>query len=243
MKKATALLLILFLCLSTACGYASQIPDFGSALPNEGEHSQQPAASAVTEAALINVHGQSVRLDFDPTPQFSYIKDGLVQSSFYAFGPEGKYLYELYLIFPETVIAGSVFTQDLALQGNLEEAGVVLLISSDNMEDLYAAGQYGNAIYPEGTSYTIRFDNVSDTSAGKLFSGTVSATLSGEDKNRMPIDEKITLTNAPFSFTMPVDGTIPRQPSDGTTPTPDTSPMPYATPAPVSTPRSDMYRI
>ena len=213
------------------CALATEIPDFD--IPGNNRQDSSTSAS-VSESVYVNLPGLSILLDFDPTPEFSYTNNGVIQASFYAYGPDGDHLYEMYMIFPETVSSGSVFTPESALQAGLLECSVVMLISTQTTEDLYVAGQYANEHYPAGTNYTIRFDSVADTAGGKLFSGTLSATMQGEDINNAPISEMLTITDAPFSFTMPSN-----TPSGNYSQTP----VPGATPAPTPTVRPDMFRI
>ena len=247
MKKIFALLICFV--FASACAFASELPQFPFEIPGENNH--MPAApSDVSEAVRVNVHGQTLTLGFDPSKDFSYIENGLVQASFYAYGPDGKYLYELYMTYPETVTAGSVFTQDLAVQAGLEACSVVMLISTGSTEDLYVAAQYNGSPYPQGTSYTIRFDSVSETSGGRLYAGSVSASMVGEDISGAPISEKLIIADAPFSFTLPT-GTAPVNPSDSASPVPHNTPspapydapLPYNMPSPTPTVRTDMFRI
>jgi len=231
MKKIFALLLCLLLML-TCCASATDHPGFS--VPDDSGRAEP--GSVVSEGIQLNLFGKSVTLDFDPATDFSYAKDGTIQASFYVYSEDGTYLYELYMVFPENVTSGSVFTTENAIEAGLNECNVVVLISSNSTDDLYVAAQYAGAPYPEGASYAIRFENVSDVSGGRRFSGTVSATMVGEDVNGAPISEKLVLTDAPFSFTLP-SASASGQPFVGATPSPNT------TPVPTPTVRPDMFRI
>lgn len=236
MKKIFAIIMCLVLTLPLSFASATEAPVFPFDFPGEDGRGDAGSASSVSEAVLVNVNGRSIMLGFDPASDFSYVRDGLVQASFYAYGPDGQYLYELYMTFPETVAAGTVFTPDQALEAGKIDCCVVMLISTQNTEDLYVAAQYNDGPYPPGTGYTIRFDDITDTDGGRRYSGSVSATMAGEDINGAVISEKLTITEAPFSFTLP--GTdVSVQPHA------DAVPEPFATPVPTATPRPDMFRI
>lgn len=227
MKKIISILVCLALMLSVQGALASQVPDFPFEIPGEEERG---AIGSVSEALQITVNGQAQVLDFDPSAEFSYAANGLVQASFYAYSPDGKYLYEVYMTFPETVSSGTVFTTENALQAGLDDCCVAFLISTQTTEDYYLAAQHGQSAYPEGTSYAIRFDSVSSSTNGTVYSGTLTAAMVGLDINNVPIAEKFNFSEAPFCFTLPgrIAGNLPDE---------------SAVPAPVPTMRPDMFRI
>lgn len=227
MKKIIFMIICLALILNFPGALASQFPDFPFEIPGEEDRTEP---SSVSEAIQIHVNGQTQMLNFDPSAEFSYARNGLVQASFYAYSPEGKYLYEVYMTFPETVSSGTVFTTDNALQAGLEDCCIAFLISTQTTEDYYLAAQHGQDAYPEGTSYAIRFDSVSSTSSGTVYSGALTATMVGMDINNVPIAQKFIFSEAPFSFTLP-SGMIGNLPGE--------IPMP----SPVPTVRPDMFRI
>lgn len=230
MKKIISVLISLVFILSLTGALASQTPEFPFGFP--GEDDRGTPSPSISEAIQVNIHGRSVILDFDPSAEFSYIKNGLVQASFYSYSADGQYLYEVYLTFPDSVSSGTVFGTEAALEAGLDECCAALLISTENTEDYYLAAQYGEGAYPEGTSYTMRFDSVSSVSGGTLYTGTLTATMVGADINNVPIAEKLVLTDAPFSFTLANGATAPKPYGD-------------AVPSPIPTPtaRPDMYRI
>lgn len=228
MKKILSLILCLALCILLPCALATQAPGFPFVIPDDDDRTAP--SSSISEAIQVNVDGQSLVLDFDPSPEFSYVKDGLVQASFYSYSANGEYLYEVYMTFPDTVTSGSVFNMEDAMLAGLEECCVALLISTQNTEDYYLAAQYGNGPYPDGTSYAISFDSVSPASGGTLYTGTLTATMAGADINNVPIPEMLVLTQAPFSFTLSGNAAAVQPYGD-------------ALPVPTPTVRPDMFRI
>lgn len=228
-QKKLSCLIALGVMLLTPGVQATSLPDlpfdfseFPFVQPDESEF------SAVSEGIEVTLEGQVLTLPFDATPEFSHISNGIVQASFFGYDASGLTMYELYLIFPETVKSQSTFTQQDAIASGLDDCCTAVLITATQREDLYVAGHYNGAAYPSGTSYTLSFESVTDVSGGRQFTGTLTATLSGEDINGNTIPQKITLDHTPFSFTLPNTGS--ENPS-----------APQNTPQP--TLRPDMFRI
>ncbi len=231
MKKLIALLVVTMLILINACALAQEIPANPFGFPGDDGRSA-PSANAVSEAAVIDIMGRSVTVDFDPSPEFSYVKDGLLQASFYSYSADGVYLYELYMTFPESVTSGTTFTTEDAIIAGSDDCCIAVLVSTQNTEDYYLAAQYDGAAYPAGTAYSIRFDSVSDVSGGRRYTGVLSASMIGQDISGATIPGMMVLTEAPFSFTLPGSASGV-QPYAGPTPVP----------GPTPTVRPDLFRI
>lgn len=228
-QKKLSCLIALGVMLFAPGGQAASLPD----LPFDFSEfpfvqPDVPEAQTPAEAIEVTLEGQTLTLPFDATPEFSYAGNGMVQASFFGYDASGLTMYELYLIFPETVRSQSTFTQQDAIASGLNECCTAILITAAQREDLYLAGHYNGAAYPAGTGYTLFFESVTDVSGGRQFTGTLTATLSGEDISGNTISQKITLDHAPFSFTLPNAGS--ENPS-----------VPQNTPQP--TLRPDMFRI
>ena len=201
MKKHMALLaLLLALCLMTA-GLAEENP-FDA--PDPGQEAAAP--SAQSGSITIDIGGAPVSLAFDPSRQYSSVIGGSVRASFYAYSDNSDYLYELFMYFPETVQAGSVIDQQDALR-NDPECSVALVISTDEEERYYFAGEIDGSVYPRGSSFTIRFDTVENVSGGIAYSGRLSASLGQLEFDGTESLATFTIQDAAFSFTFPSENT------------------------------------
>ena len=200
----------------------------------------------VEDGIQLTLDGRAVHLSFDKSDAYSSVMNGNVQASFFAYANGEENLYELYMIFPQSVRSGDDVTTESALQGSLESS-VVLIITDNQNETYYFAGQTETGAYPDGSSYSIRFDTVADTGEGTRYAGMLTATLVGMDMGTGTILGTLQITDAPFSFTMPAVNR--RAIGDAPEATPDQSGNPFdslpeATPAPLpeTTPR-ETFRV
>lgn len=205
MKKMIAALLC-SLMLFTCAASAENMPFQPFPTPSV----VQPEASApAVETPLLGgsaelmIMGETLNLDFDVDPEFSYLSGGMIQACFYKELPNGM-LYELYLIFPQDVQAGSEVTSQSSIQRSEDEPGVMVYAASYASEIYAYAFQYGGAVDPVGSSYTIFFDTVSSSGSLHSFSGSVDATLVVTDDNDNPL-YPIEGVSASFDFTMNFD--------------------------------------
>ena len=200
MKRIFALLL----CLTLAA-----LPCFGEELPapspdpfESRDGSDLPAPQGDGNGSIeLSINDKGVQLFFDDSPDYTTVEDSIIQASFYTYDDASDTLYELYLGFPETVQGGMVITPDYAavIQAN---CSVILIISTPTEETYYFASELDGVTYPIGSDYTIRFDDVQDGDAGRTFSGTLSGALVAMDMHSGETSERLTITDAPFSFTM-----------------------------------------
>lgn len=160
-----------------------------------------PEPDAPAEGGMrLSVMGETLTLDYDADPAYSLVEDGCVQASFYAYAQDGT-LYELYLIFPDTVAAGSTVTPQTSPAGGSLDAGVMLFVT-DGRNDISAlATQSGSAAFPEGSSYSIQLTDVSRDGASAAFAGSFEATLMAVDAAFTPLYPIENVTGA-FRFTM-----------------------------------------
>lgn len=210
MKKIFAALLAVFLLLTSALA--------------EGAPAGQDAGSIT-----LNILDKTVVLNYDPEPEYSNSLNGSIQASFYTEETDGT-MYELYLLFPETVKAGDEVNTQSSIQAGLNDAGVMIFITSDAMELNAAAFQYPTGAYPAGSQYSIKFDTVTPAGASCTYAGSMTATLMVIDAAYNPL-YPINNVSGNFSFTFDTGNAyaprVPEQPS--ATPVPESS---EATPAP-----------
>ena len=206
MKRLTVVFICLCLLLATAVGEGTE------------------------ESIRLQVDGRDLTLGFDPTEGYSSVQDGSVQASFYAYVDNEQNLYELYMIFPESVQTGDRLSWDDSLGG--VSCTVGMFITVDRQERFYYAGKLEKGS-SSGSSYAISFDSVTDTGDGVRYTGRLTATLLGMDTASGSTVGSIQIDDAAFSFTMPnANRRDAGGGSFGPTPTPNADATPAATPAP-----------
>lgn len=199
MKRMLACLVCLLVAMPLAA-WAEDPFTFDFTDPFEPREDEIAPAEATDESIRLVIDGESVKLDFDPSPTYSSAEGGKVQASFYAYGT-GSLLYELYLTFPDTVQAGMIVTPDYAaLTGG--DSSVSLIISDDGGETYYYAGLLNGAAFPEGADFAMRFETAADTGAGRSYGGTLSATLIAVDPVSGSVKDTLRIDDAPFAFTL-----------------------------------------
>lgn len=156
-----------------------------------------PAAGQGIE---IEVGGEKVMLDFDPSEQYSSIGNGLVQASFYSYSADGAKLYELYVIFPDSAQAGSVIAPDAA---NPESSVVLIVSDSNTQEELYYFSSFMNdSVYPEGSDFAIAIDDVQIEDGAATYAGSLTATLIALDMATGATSDTLQIDSTPFAFTI-----------------------------------------
>ncbi len=187
---------------------------------------------AAGDGIVLTLDGQPMHLSFDRSDAYSSVMNGNVQASFFAYANGDQTIYELYMVFPENVRGGDEVTPAYAMQGAMESS-VVLIITDNQDETYYFAGQIDTGAYPEGSDYNIHFDTVADTAGGTRYEGRLSATMVGMEMSSGALLGSLQISDAPFSFTMPAENR--RTVTDAPEATPDQSPNPFD-PAPELTP-------
>lgn len=200
-KKLIALLCALSL---LGCARAETAP-----LPTPApEAATEPAAQTAAEGQMtITLDGAPMTLEFDPDPMFSVCRDGYIQASFFAYD-ESDLLYELYMTFPQNVQPGGSVTAESSLAGGYIASGLMLYISSSASETCAGATQYLTGPYPTGSSYEIRFDEVTADGTKHTFSGSAEAKLVQIDENYNPTSV-VNDFSAEFRFTMNIGSALP----------------------------------
>ena len=182
MKTLAAILLtLLLMCLPCALALSgSGYPAYdGAALPDN--------------AFGASFGGESLLLSFDPDPEYSGRMDGALQLSFYAYDASGAYCLELYLMLPENPVVGEPAF-----------ASLYLYEGDGSGETLYFASEKDGAALPSGSSLKLDLEQVdvhADAISGR---GALEATLFAYRDN-LPTGEMLTLNDARFSFTLPLN--------------------------------------
>ena len=193
-----------------------QIPDFSAPESTEEPLPFQipaPDSSAAAGSMRFNDGSNTVVLDFDPDPAFSIHENGYIQASFYGYSADDS-LYELYMIYPDTVTAGDVVSSESsAAQGDPNPC--IMLYITDRTDETYAvAAQDELGVYPEESHYSIQFSEVTVAGSFCTFAGTLEATLVALDDNYNSLYSMEGIA-ADFRFTMELGDS-----SGGFSPTP-----------------------
>lgn len=200
MKKIVAVILCALLAALGPVSLAENpLGDLFENLPGGAEGETPPRAGEGGEDITIEIDGQSVRLAYDASPQYSSIQGGTVQASYYAYGADGKTLYELYITFPETARAGMIITPEYALMTH-EESSVVLIASLDGVERYYFSSLMDGSVYPEGSGFSIDIDSVDEDNGMIRYAGTLSANLIALDMASGGVAGTLDIPSTPFRF-------------------------------------------
>lgn len=219
MKRTVAIVLCALLMALAAMALAeAPLDGLFDNLPIEPGNSAPPRGSVESaDGITLTVNGETVQLAYDASPQYSSIQGGLVQASYYAYGADGKTLYELYLTFPETARAGMVITPEYAAMTN-EESSMVLIVSRDSIETYYFSSLLDGSVYPAGSSFSIAIDSVGDKGGMVSYAGTLSANLIALDMASGEVAATLEIPATPFSFT--ISGQLSSPLPDAPEPTP-----------------------
>ena len=208
MKKLLAILLCAALALLPALAEApaTEPPVADSPAPDETPQAPDDAPAhdiSSGETITLQLPEGPVTLDFDSSTQYSTIEGGLVQASFYSYSADGATLYELYIVFPDTVQPGMVITPEYAALTN-EESSVVLIISDTRTqaEQYFFASLMDGGIYPEGSNYTIAINDLYESDGATTFDGSLSATLVALDMASGEVAATLSFPETPFHFTI-----------------------------------------
>ena len=199
----------------------------------------------VREGMTLNVEGRQLTLNFDSSVEYSTVSDGRALASFYVYVTDTD-LYELTMNFPADVKSGDVVDIQTALNGS-PESSVAAIFSNRNEAVYYYAGVVDGAVYPAGASFEIRFDDVTDVEGGRMYTGHLTARMSGVDMYSGPdaSSRVLDIDAAPFSFTMPAANDIGSTPPDSNYNPFDTDPPAGEglSPTPAPTPQREEIRV
>lgn len=220
MKKLILILLCLVLCAGTLVRADAPSTDPRSQFPFDSEDGAEPrddfadddSDSFTPDASIsVTVDGESVALKYDPSPQYSVIQNGMVQSSYYAYGSDGITLYELYICFPDTVRAGMIITPEYEALTN-GDASVSLIVSQNDIEQMYYFSSLsGGYVYPVDSYFSISIEDIVQSDQTVRYSGSFYATLIALDGNSGNVQATLQIPQTPFSFS--IQGNVDTPPS------------------------------
>lgn len=217
MKKLLSILLCALLAMLPALAEAPGIvPDVGGDTYSDGQPPRDGLSAG--DGLTIEVNGETVKLQFDDSPLYSSVQNGLVQASYSAYGSDGDTLYVLYLLFPDTAQAGMVITPEYAVTAG-EEASVVLIVSSRERELYYFCSAAAGTIYPAESTFSIALDSVGPAPGGTAYAGRLSATLIALDPSSQSEVARLAIPETAFSFT--IAGYTGPSAAPGATPVPE----------------------
>lgn len=192
-------------------------------------------SSAPAGTFTLTVQGETVSLNYDPDPEYSNIINGSIQASFYSETEDGT-MYELYMLFPDTVKSGDVVTTQSSIDAGQNDPGVMIFITDDSQEIYAAAFQFSTGAYPAGSSYEIRFDSVTPSGGTCAYKGSLTSTLMVMDRMYTPQYPLEIFGSFDFSFDMSSEYD-PRMPEpSASAPAPEATPAPFSPALPEATP-------
>lgn len=249
MKKLLSALLCALLIGSCAIAESSAFPTPAPEISAEPDATPDAASESQLSAGGsmdFTINGKTLKMDFDPDPEYSICRDGYVQASFYAKDTDGL-LYELYVTFPQSVQSGDTVTPDECRKNGDIGSGLMLFVSDDaDMDVCSAATQYLTGPYPEGSSYAISFTSVIADGSLYTFKGAMNGSLVEVD-DRFYATSTVNECSANFSFTMDLGAAkVPEKdrtaPDAGDVPTPAIPELPDSTPESEATPAPEKKR-
>ena len=134
MKKIAVILMVIML-LQAFCALAFN----GTGYP------AWDGVSAPQESFCGNFGPDALALEFDPDPVYSNIADGVLTACFFAFDAAEQNYLELFLVLPENISAGGVYSS--ADPGDISSLSLYEVFREG--EILHFAGQLMGVPYPE----------------------------------------------------------------------------------------------
>lgn len=217
MKRIAVLLPVLLLLLGT-CAFAL----------NGADYPAWDGASPAQNSICGDFGGSRLRLEFDPSAQYSNISAGTLQACFFAFDAAEENYLEMYLQMPDDVAAGDVLTSEKGIA----LTSVTLYEVAESFEDIYFAGQFAGLAYPQGSSYEIRIEEANRGADKLSVRGSLNAVLYKFDANDRPTGEIFRLSGVQFHFEMSLGGTAAPPAAPGASAMPDPTAAPEASAVP-----------
>ena len=163
------------------------------------------------------IDGQNIRLDFDSTIEYSYLDDGYLQACFFSFDQTKNTYFEIYLMLPSSITAGTTLTPQSEPEGSRTCISAFEITGQQITE--YFVGQNKNAAYPQNASYTIYIQDVQALDTGASISGSIDAVL-GNFANAAPTGTTLAMTGLRFHFILPFENNKDTQSNAGQKPAP-----------------------
>lgn len=224
MKRCLSMILtltLLLMAVPSGTGYTEDFPfahDFGDS----------DTAPALAESIVLEINGETLTLNFDPSPEYTRIVDGMISASFYAYADDDE-LYEMYLTFPQEAASGSRYTSEDAVADE-KAASVVLIVSTLQEERYYYAARTDGAPYPPNSGFELAIDTATPAAGGTTYAGSLTGTLVALDPLSGTPLGSLSFTGAPFRFTLAATAS-------------DAPALPRNTPIPTDELNSDMRRV
>lgn len=193
MKKAvsTLIALALVLCMGAFALQGSGYPSRDAGVPAENSISG-------------NFGGASLAMEFDPSAEYSMLRDGMIQACFFAYDQSETSYIEIYLELPSNVQSGDRLSTAEDMRGISSSAAISFYEVSADSETLYYAGSVIGIPYPDASLFEINIAEAVHGADSIELSGTLSATLVRFDANNQPLQENMQLTDVSFHFRLPV---------------------------------------
>lgn len=185
-------ILVFLLALALLCASASALEGTG--------YPAWDGVSPAEDAACGSFDGQSLRLEFDPSPDYSLMEGGLAQLCFFAQDAGQQRYLELYLMLPDNLQAGDVVSEKSQL--NLG-CSITLYEVLPNGEDCYYAGQYYGMAYPENSGFELKIEEAGTADGTFSLKGSMNAVL-GQLLGDFSTGKTIRLENIAFDCSLPV---------------------------------------
>lgn len=152
---------------------------------------------------------EKLLLDFDPSAEYSYLRDDYIQGCFFAFDAAEEYYLELYMLLPEKIQAGDVLTPQSCYAQGADSCSITLFeVDEENNEQAWFAGQLIGGAYPENSSFAVTITQADYSADSVALSGSIEAVLC-ELESENPSDGALKL-QAEFSFELLL-GSAPAQ--------------------------------
>ncbi len=214
MKKLLSWALCLLIASLAFQAFAEELPEFPfieDPFEDRNDDGLDAHGADQGQGIQMTIDGQAHTLGFDATPEYSSVKNGMVQASFYEYDDAANTLYELYLIFPDTAESGTVVDPESSIQSG-SEPSVVMIVSDDDTEKYFVSGVMNGRAYPEGSSFSIGFDFVEPSGDGAEYAGTLSASLVALDLSTGEVLGTMEIASALFNFS--ISGVSPQRHDD-----------------------------
>lgn len=217
MKKTAAILIALTMLLG-----AGALAFTGSGYPS------WDGASAPGNSLCGSIGGQKLKLEFDPSSEYSSMADGMIEACFFAFDSAEQNYLEMYLLLPEDAAAGDVFSS----AGDGMSAIYLYEVYPDDSYSHYYAAQAAGFAFPSGSGYELKLDAAEKTASAVSMRGSLSGKIARFD-GETPTGETLELSGVQFDFTLPLSASAAPQPSAAPSVQPSAAPQP---PAPTTQP-------
>ena len=156
-------------------------------------------ASSPDDAFCAKFGDELIALTFDPSEEYSTLADGIIQVCFFAYDGADDYFLEAYLLMPQDVASGDVLASGRGL-----DCSIYLYETNAQSEAFYYAGDLIPG-FASNSSFEINIETVETTQSSITMRGQLTAQLSRYDSGASGQDELLTIRDARFHFTLPLN--------------------------------------